>query len=560
MSFISLTILAPLLCSSTPAQIVGGESGPTYQWDGPTVGSHFGTAVAGAGDLNNDGFADVIIGAYGYNGGGLQSGYAAAYSGATGDRLRRWEGSAQGDHLGWAVAGVGDLDQDGFDDVALAAPGADFGGVVNCGSVLVMSGRNGTVLHRWNGHYTHGSFGISIAAVGDVNQDGIADVLIGAGGESANDLPYSGSAYLYSGADGSILQQWHGQASNDRFGSAVAKAGDVNADGKPDFVIGALGASPGGVIAAGAAYALSGLDGSILHKWIGDAAMDRLGASVAPAGDVDGDGYTDLCIGILQADSPTTADTGGAMVCSGRTGNVIHKWFGAESGDLHGYSLANAGDVDEDGVADMLVSTFHAEDHGVTDGGAVSLYSGADGSQLLRWNGQIAYGRFGSSVANCGDLDGDGIDNFLIGADGYDAGSTFAYQFLPFMQTSVHTISADHGGRMEFSLDFPAAARFYTYKILISASGKGPFHDGVDIPLTWDSLVQDTDAGNYPMPDTQNMHGNLDYWGQANAGLRLPGGLPAAIIGRSFYFAAVASPLGADPAYSSIATTLTFLP
>ncbi len=512
MNLFSFIVLTTLICNSSVAQIVGGESGPSYHWDGPTLGSNFGAAVASAGDVNGDGNADVIVGAYGSNAGGLFAGMISVYNGATGKRILRLDGRHQGDLFGWSVAGIGDLDQDGHDDIAVGSPGADAGGLINCGSVLIYSGASGNMLYRWNGASTHAAYGKAVAPAGDLNQDGYPDVIIGADGESANNQTHSGAVYIHSGATGNLLREWHGLQSHDRFGGAVAMAGDVDADGFPDYVIGAHGASSGGRTTAGEAYVYSGANGSLLLNWQGSEVFDRLGSAVAAAGDVNRDGHADLLIACIQADSPTNLDCGGAFVFSGKDGALLHRWFGAATGEGFAHAIANVGDRNEDGVDDLLVTSLHAEDHGAADGGAVAIFSGADGASLIRWAGSVPYGRFGSAAANAGDLDGDGVDNLVIGADGYAAGSVYAYEFLPYMQTSAHHVSIAESHDLNFILQFPSAASFYSYRILISASGVGPIHNGVDIPLTMDSLVKSTAAGNYPMPDAR-YHGDARQLG-----------------------------------------------
>src|SRR5262249_45362141 len=160
----------------------------------------------------------------------------------------------------------------------------------------VYSGADGSLLFTKTGAAAGDGFGTAVAGVGDVNGDGKGDFLVGA--------PYSdtggtdaGSAYLYSGANGSLLAQRNGAAAGDHFGAALAGAGDADGDGIPDLLVAAPAASPGGRSGAGSAYLYSGADGHLLFQRDGAAAQVALGTSVTGAGDVDGDGRADFALG-----------------------------------------------------------------------------------------------------------------------------------------------------------------------------------------------------------------------------------------------------------------------
>ena len=158
-------------------------------------------------------------------------------------------------------------------------------------------------LHQWDGQGFIDRLGSSVSNAGDVNGDGFADVIAGAYGADPGGLADAGSAYVYSGADGSLLYQWDGGAAVDLFGLSVSGAGDINGDGFADLIVGAFAADPGGLASAGSAYAYSGVDGSLLYQWDGGAGLDFFGTSVSDAGDVNGDGSAEA-----QTDQANNSD------------------------------------------------------------------------------------------------------------------------------------------------------------------------------------------------------------------------------------------------------------
>ena len=271
-----------------------------------------------------------------------------------------------------------------------------------------------------------------VAVAGDVNGDGKADFIVGARRDDpAGGGLDAGSAYVFSGADGSLLYQVTGDTAGDEFGVSVSIAGDVNGDGRADFIVGAhLGDPVGGGSNAGSAYVFSGADGSILYHRTGDSVEDRFGWSVSGAGDVNGDGRADFIVGATH-DDPAGIDSGSAYVFSGADGSLLYQVTGDTSFDFFGYSVSGAGDVNGDGRADFIVGAYLDDPAGGGEAaGSAYVFSGADGSLLYQRTGDTASDQFGWSVAGAGDVNGDGKADFIVGAykddpagGGLDAGS-----------------------------------------------------------------------------------------------------------------------------------------
>ena len=402
-------MLAAGTASPALAQTVNIQ--PLFTLDGSTQFGLFGVSVAGAGDVNGDGFDDVIVGEPGDDPNGFYSGSATVFSGADGSELFAVEGQNAYDGLGYAVAGAGDVNGDGFDDVIAGSPYDSATGAYS-GTVRVFSGVDGSELFAFSSGGTDDGFGYAVAGAGDANGDGFDDVVVGAPYASPNGA-YSGSATVFSGSDGSVLFTVEGQSADDGAGFAVAGAGDVNGDGFDDLIVGSPYASPNGVY-SGSVRVLSGVDGSELFKFDGNSADDSLGRSVAGAGDVNGDGMDDIIVGAPYA-SPNGSYSGTAVVFSGADGSTLSTFDGSNAFDISGYDVSGAGDVNGDGLDDLVVSAPFSDSTDL-DTGSVAVYSGADGSLIRTIAGPSSGFLFGLSVSGAGDVDGNGLGDIVIGS------------------------------------------------------------------------------------------------------------------------------------------------
>ena len=437
---------------------LGSASGlagsPAWTGSGDETLAFFGRSVATAGDVNGDGYSDVIVGADSHNAGGLDRGRAYLYLGSAAGLAGSpaWTGSGDENEAfyGRSVAPAGDVNGDGFADVVVGAYQHDAGGGDRGRAYLHLGSSSGlAVSPAWtgSGDEIFARFGYSVATAGDVNGDGYSDVVVSApfhdagAGFDAN----RGRAYVYFGsASGlAVSPAWTGSGDENvaLYGGSVATAGDVNGDGYSDVVVGAYGHDIGLGVGAnrGRAYlylgSASGLAVSPTWTVSGDETNASFGASVATAGDVNGDGYADVLVGAARHDAGggAGADRGRAYLYLGSASGlgVNPAWTGSGDDDQasFGGSVATAGDVNGDGYSEVVVGArYHDAGAGAdTLRGRAYLYLGSASGLAVSpaWmvSGDEDYAEFGSSVATAGDVNGDGYADVIVGADRHDAGA-----------------------------------------------------------------------------------------------------------------------------------------
>jgi hypothetical protein len=412
--------------------------------DADETNAWFGISVATAGDVNGDGYSDVIIGAVGVDGKAfIYYGSAAGLSDTPG--ISTVDGNGFSSFYGFSVACAGDVNGDGYSDIIIGTPGMNSGGdIPGEGVAFVYYGSSGGLSSISNivlesANQEGADFGCSVAGAGDINGDGYSDVIIGARRYKDGSNTNEGRAFVYYGSAiglsiTPIILDNANQAEA-YFGYSVACAGDVNGDGYSDVIIGAPYSDDGantdegrGFIYYGSSTGLSLTPNILLDD--ADQAIANFGI-VASAGDVNGDGYSDIIIGAFQYDDAGNANEGRAFVYHGSPSGLksTSNWQTSETqaGANYGISVASAGDVNSDGFSDVLVGAY-IYDQGSGDEGKAYLYMGsATGlSVTAAWTaiGSIANEYFGRCVAPAGDVNGDGYSDVLIGAYGYSNGQS----------------------------------------------------------------------------------------------------------------------------------------
>ncbi|MCP4869753.1 MAG: hypothetical protein GY898_13660 [Proteobacteria bacterium] len=421
---------------------------------GERSGNHAGWSVAGIGDVNGDGFDDVAVGSWQDDTGGEYAGSVSIFHGPVlgSINLNRADaklvGAHPGDHAGWAVSAAGDINRDGYADVIVGGYGAGEG----AGAAWIVFGpiegeqslADADVHILGDGPYDY--LGISVTGAGDLNHDGYPDIAVGAYGVDTPQYTDVGAVYVFHGplmgvrsvssADTTIL----GASGDDWFGYTVEAAGDATGDGHDDLLVGAPGVTRGGPD-TGAAYLFRGDMSAVMTANGAHARLrgidpnDRAGASVA-AGDINGDAIADLVVGAWGSDVGY-ADAGAAFIVYGPVdGNVDLEHAdatvaGDSAGDAFGFAVTVAEDINGDGLGDIIVGALQNDAGGPDSGSAYVIYgpvevgvknSAAEADVTLV--GEVYNDRAGASVASAGDTDGDGYGDLLIGAHGNDSGGT----------------------------------------------------------------------------------------------------------------------------------------
>lgn len=414
--------------------------------------AHFGHSVASAGDINADGYADIIVGGPQWDGGQAYEGIACIYVGSATGLLSAppWckEGDQESAYFGWSVSTAGDVNGDGYDDVIVGAPYYQYINHDNEGTAWVYHGSSSGLSTSPSWHkdsdQDDAQFGYAVGNAGDVNGDGYGDVIVGSPFYDSSETD-EGGAWLYKGSAAGLISTpiWHAYGGQEgaEFGYDVGTAGDINADGYSDVIIGAPYWDNDENNEGGAWVYLGSKDGlSLTHKWRndGDQIGANYGSSVSTAGDVNGDGHSDIIIG-TPGWNGTYENEGKAEVYHS-SGNSIYlspSWTKVSNqlSAYFGYSFGSAGDVNGDGYADIIVGGYLWHDGETGEGGAWVYHGSSTGViSAPKWYGQgdQTSAHYGSSVAGAGDTNGDGYAEVVVGAPWYEVshnqeGRAFVY-------------------------------------------------------------------------------------------------------------------------------------
>jgi hypothetical protein len=329
--------------------------------------------------------------------------------------IREWDGEKANDQFGWIARNIGDVDGDGVPDVVTSAPTSSEAGD-KAGRIYVYSTKSGKLLWTADGH-AGDQLGTGVEAAGDTNGDGIPDVIASA--------PGGGYAKVYSGRNGEVLLTLRAEKTEDEFGRHASGVGDVNHDGFADLMVGAPSNSSAGE-KAGRAYVYSGKDGHLLLILSGERAGDGFGSTVA--------GFSDKKQTLLLVGAPNAGprQTGRTYVYDGLSSKPKFTIESDETGvALGAMFLSVPGDVDGDGVPDVYASDWSNNAKGPSTG-RVYVYSGKDGHALLTLTGETSGEGFGTSPSVAGDVDHDGHADLIVGAWQYSrdaAGGGRAYLY-----------------------------------------------------------------------------------------------------------------------------------
>ena len=467
--------------SSIELSSLDGSTG--FRLDGVSAGNKSGSRVSSAGDINGDGFDDLIIGAYYADTSYVVFGQAATFSstmalasldGSTGFRM---DSVAASDWIGYSVNSAGDVNGDGFDDLIIGAVNASnsattsgsgyvvFGTSTSFGSAFDLATLDGSTGFRIDGAAAGDYAGVSVDSAGDINGDGFDDLIIGAD-YSDYDAAESGSSYVVFGQatgfaavldltslNGSTGFRLDGVATLDYSGHSVSSAGDINGDGFDDVIVGAWKANS----SAGTSYVvfgqsssfaasvdLSSLDGTTGFRLEGITGGDQSGVYVSSAGDINGDGIGDIIIGA----NGTNTGAGSSYVVFGQTSSFSSTidlasldgstgfLLDGETTSKTGYSVSSAGDVNGDGFDDLIIGAYNANTATGTSyvmfGHSTSFSSQLDLSSLDGYTGFSLEGvqtgdKSGYSVSSAGDVNGDGFDDLIVGASGTNSNTGSSY-------------------------------------------------------------------------------------------------------------------------------------
>jgi hypothetical protein len=419
----------------------GPASIPSWSAESNQPSALFGGAVATAGDVNGDGYGDIVIGAILYDNGQMNEGRAFVYLGSATGPASAPAWTAEGDQetafFGRSAGAAGDVNSDGYGDLVVSAQLYD-NGEADEGRAFVYlgsaSGLSATPAWTAESDQAEAYFGTSAGTAGDANGDGYSDIIVGAFFYDNGEVN-EGRAFVYLGsASGlSATPAWTAESdqANAQFGGSVGTAGDVNGDGYSDLIVGSSSYT-NGEFAEGRAWVFLGSPSGPASQaaWTAESNQSgsQFGASVGTAGDVNGDGYADVVVGAYLYDNGEDNEGRAFVYLGGPSGPALTPLWtteGDQTGAFLGASVGTAGDVNGDGYADVIVAAYQYTLTQLVEGRAFVFLGSASGpAQTAGWSaeGDQVFPVFGASVGTAGDVNGDGYADIIVGAYLFDNG------------------------------------------------------------------------------------------------------------------------------------------
>lgn len=375
-----------------------------HRWDGEKPGGEFGWVARIVGDVDGDDVLDFVTTAPSFNKG---NGKIYVYSGKSAELIFSVEGQNR-ERLGNGASAAGDVNGDNVPDVLVGAPGS--------ATAYVYSGKSGEELLKINEKELGGQFGYKVCKLGDIDGDGHSDIFVSALSASGSHRN-SGVGIAYSGKNGKKLFQLEGERSGDKFGSAVCAATT------DEFILLAVGAQDAGKNQSGKVYVyrIETSKPTLAFEITGNTKSVNLGQMfVAFPGDSNGDGVPDVFASDFS-DQTAAPGAGKIVVHDGKSGKHLFSITGKQPREGFGTSQSEAGDVNGDGIGDLVIGAWQNRG-GAPSGGRVSLHDGRDGTELDSWTCKVAGDTFGFDAVGIGDVDGDGAVDFLLTSAWSNAG------------------------------------------------------------------------------------------------------------------------------------------
>ncbi|MCF2502525.1 FG-GAP-like repeat-containing protein [Dyadobacter sp. CY107] len=479
-------------------------SGALYT-EAPIKNTELGGEISSAGDVNGDGFSDIVVGALTYSNGESGEGAIFIYYGSASgllDAPLKIESNQKDARFGRSVSTAGDINADGYSDLIIGAPGYTYKSAIegNGAAFIYLGSSNGvqpvasdTIETDGNKIFT-AQFGISVGAAGDVNGDGYSDIIIGASQYALDANSFMGAAFIFHGSANGFSDTPNvfipgKQSPISHFGYRVATMGDANGDGYSDVMI---DGEAGNVYLYYASSNGTGID-------VQTEVEMKFGTEMAPAGDVNGDGYSDIMIGQNYFYGIGGANAGRVLIFHGSKSGINPQFKSAIDGDqAHGgvgTVMASAGDVNGDGFSDILIGAEKYDKSFVNDGIALVFHGSANSvalSPTTSLNGAQLNSDFGFSVADAGDVNGDGYGDVIVGAPYYDNGAT--NEGAAFLYYGNF-----HGDGSQFSMpvliDLNQADAFFGWDVSSAGDVNGDGFDDILIGANRFDILGATDSG-----------------------------------------------------------------